>query len=136
MAGDGASVLVVEDDYATRQAIRDLLEQLNFRVLLAADGKEALRICDEEMSAIKLVVSDVVMPEMGGVSLHEALKERGMRVKFLYITGHPLELGGGLDFEHHVSSNPGWVQWLKKPFSVNEFASRVRALIVDDERGN
>jgi signal transduction histidine kinase len=142
LIGDGETVLVVEDDDATRQAMKNLLEELNYRVLLAANGNEALRICEEEMSAIKLVVSDVVMPEMGGASLYNTLLEKQIRLKFLYISGYPLktrpaqEAGQRMDFEDHLTLNPSWVQWLEKPFSVEEFARSVRALLDKNDWGN
>ena len=69
-------MLVVEDDQATRQAVRDTLESLDYRVLEAADGKEALAVYEQHDREIALVLSDLVMPGMGGGPLLQNLRRR------------------------------------------------------------
>ncbi len=69
------------------------------------------------------MVSDLVMPEMGGVVLFRTLQGRGKGVKFLFITGHPMES------QEQELLQAGGVQWLQKPFSAHELASGVRALL-------
>jgi hypothetical protein len=63
--GAGATVLLVEDDSATRDALRALLETLNFHVLAAANGVEALAIFSQERKRVAFIISDIVMPRMG-----------------------------------------------------------------------
>ncbi|HSO27092.1 MAG TPA: GAF domain-containing protein, partial [Anaerolineales bacterium] len=118
--GSGERILVVEDDVSTRQAIQALLEAHNYRVLTAADGQVALDLLTAEGAEIALVISDLVMPRMGGVDLYRALKAQNWQGKILFITGHPLEG----DYQHLLEK--GEVEWLNKPFSVQALTHAVR----------
>src|SRR3990170_2569434 len=121
--GAGEMLLVVEDDISTREAMHALLEAYNYQVFTAADGLEALRIYEQHAESIALVVSDIVMPVMGGVALFRALQERWPHVKILFVTGHPMD-------EHDQSIlEQGNVHWLQKPFSVGVFSQIVHDLL-------
>lgn len=121
--GKGEKVLVVEDDPVAREAIRILLDNLGYQVRVASNGREALKIYESDESWTDLVVSDLVMPEMGGVVLFRSLQERGRGVKFLFITGHPMES------QEQELLQAGGVQWLQKPFSAQELAAGVRSML-------
>jgi len=130
----------VEDNAPTRQALVDSLELLNYRTLEAADGQEALAILERQTSedfgelsravsedfrslGVALVLSDVVMPGMGGVALLHALRQRNLAVKVVLLTGHPLEE----DMESLRTQ--GLSDWLPKPPSLEQLAEVVaRAL--------
>jgi CheY-like chemotaxis protein len=114
---------VVEDDDVTREAIRDLLEVQNYRVLMASNGAEAIKIYEGQAESISLLISDIVMPEVGGVDLFNLLRSRYPEVKFLFITGHPL-----LE-ENQAILVDGGISWLEKPFSVPDFSQAVKALL-------
>ena len=121
--GGGLNVLVVEDDPATLEALKALLEAQNFKVLTAHTGQEAYQIYERWSDSILLIVSDVVMPEMGGVALYQALHQRWPQARILFITGHPLET------EDQTLLETGDVHWLQKPFSVQEFISTVQVVL-------
>jgi signal transduction histidine kinase len=121
--GTGQTILVVEDDQTTLEAIRDLLEAQNYRVATAANGLEALQIYEFKKEGFDLVVSDVVMPEMGGVAMYAELSKRRPDVKILFVTGHPLEV------ESQAMLEETGVSWLQKPFSVPEFFQTVELLL-------
>jgi PAS domain S-box-containing protein len=121
--GVGETILLVEDDRVTREAIQTMLEAYNYHVLTAANGVEALKRIDHERAQIVLVISDLVMPQMGGVALYHALQKRWPQVKVLFVTGHPLE------GENQVLLESGEISWLQKPFSVREFNQAVRDLL-------
>lgn len=121
--GGGETILLVEDDYPAREAMRTLLEDNNYRVLSAANGAEALQIFNEQESAIDLIVSDVVMPVMGGMALYQALQMRRPGIKMLFITGHPIQ-----DWDKIVLET-GNVSWLQKPFSIAMFDQAVYQLL-------
>jgi CheY-like chemotaxis protein len=89
--GHGETILVVEDSPTTRQALVESLDALRYHTLTAADGREALDILRQRAGEIDLVLSDVVMPSMGGVALAHALYEQEFDVRILLMTGHPLE---------------------------------------------
>ncbi len=93
--GKEQTILVVEDNPDTRRALVDSLEMLNYRVLDAANGREALAIFEQQANdsgqKIAMVLSDVTMPEMGGQALFHALRQRDPSVKVVLLTGHPLK---------------------------------------------
>ncbi|MCK4473185.1 MAG: response regulator [Anaerolineae bacterium] len=129
--GKGETILVVEDNAPTRQALVDSLELLNYRTLEASDGQEALAILERQTSEVSspevaLVLSDVVMPGMGGVALFHALRQRNLAVKVVLMTGHPLVK----DMERLRTQ--GLSAWLPKPPSLEQLAEVVaRALSPD-----
>jgi two-component system cell cycle sensor histidine kinase/response regulator CckA len=121
--GRGETVLVVEDDTNVRKALVDSLEMLNYRALQAVNGQEALTTLEELGDEIGLVLSDVVMPRMGGVALFHALRERGLGVPVVLLTGHPLEK------EMEDLRLQGLADWLPKPPGLERLAEVVaRAL--------
>jgi CheY-like chemotaxis protein len=121
--GSGEKLLLVEDDYSTRAAMKTLLEDSNYRVLVAANGQEALSIYEQEGETIALVISDMVMPEMGGVELYQTLVEQRPEVKMLFITGHPV-----IEDDQSILES-GNVHWLQKPFSVGVFSEAVSSFL-------
>ncbi|HNT76418.1 MAG TPA: ATP-binding protein [Anaerolineae bacterium] len=87
--GSEQTILLVEDNPTTRKALADGLEMLNYRVLSATQGREALTLLSQHPE-IALVLSDVLMPEMGGVDLARAMMKLGLHVPVILLTGHPL----------------------------------------------
>ncbi len=90
--GGGETLLVVEDNAATREALIEGLEVLNYHVIEAENGHEALAILEQQRDDIALVLSDVVMPDMGGIALLRALRARGIDIGVILVTGHSFEL--------------------------------------------
>jgi two-component system, cell cycle sensor histidine kinase and response regulator CckA len=121
--GKGQRILVVEDDKVTLDAIRDLLEAQNYTVATASNGLEALQLFELDKNGFSLVVSDVVMPEMGGVAMYAEVSKRWPEVKVLFVTGHPLEE------ESQALLEESGVPWLQKPFSVPDFFQSIESLL-------
>jgi PAS domain S-box-containing protein len=112
--GAGETILVVEDDPATRSALLDSLELLNYQGMTAVNGREALEILAQHNHDIALVLSDVVMPEMGGIALLHTIRKRGWEINVVLLTGHPLE--------QKLERLEGLVAWLQKPPSLEQLA--------------
>ena len=110
--GQGQRILVVEDDRATREALLDSLIQLNYEVLAATNGREALKILTAEATKIDLVLSDSVMPEMGGIALYHAMREQNLSIPLVLLTGHPLSK------EMENLQTLGLAGWLPKPLDL------------------
>lgn len=123
LQGLGQTIMVVEDDPTTLNAIQDLLEAQEYRVLTASNGAEALQIFELNPGAIDLLVSDMVMPEMGGLALYNQVKEKWPQVKILFVTGHPM----GTESKSFLEEKQ--ITWLHKPFSVPEFFATVEELL-------
>jgi two-component system cell cycle sensor histidine kinase/response regulator CckA len=105
--GRGETILTVENDSVTREAMVTCLEMLNYRALEAANGQQALVVLEQHEGEIALVLCDLVMPLMGGLELVRELKQRRLPIKVLMLTGHPLDVVPR-DVEPDVVV--GWVQ--------------------------
>jgi two-component system, cell cycle sensor histidine kinase and response regulator CckA len=81
------TIVLVEDDEQVRGVIRDILEQAGLRVLEARDGLEALQAC--RASHVDLVLSDVIMPKLGGAELARLLAADAPSTKIVYMSGYP-----------------------------------------------
>ena len=88
------SVLLVEDDPTLRDSLAELMALWNYQVVAAANGEEALvRLAEQSRQQdepFTLIVSDVVMPRLGGVALVKALRERGIATPVILMSGHPI----------------------------------------------
>jgi two-component system cell cycle sensor histidine kinase/response regulator CckA len=128
--GNGETILVVEDNSMLKRVLAMSLEDLNYRVLAAGDGSEALELL-EQHDEIALVLSDVVMPKMGGIPLLNAMKKRDLHMAMILLTGHPLEEELDELQAHGTASLP--VNWLPKPVQLEQLADAVnRALKARD----
>jgi len=82
-----ATILLAEDNDNLRDLLHRVLEGDGFSVLPAADGAEALRLCQQHNGTIDLMVTDIVMPGLNGLQLSEQLRAAHPEMKFLFITG-------------------------------------------------
>ncbi len=114
--GHGETILVVEDNAATRAAIVASLELLNYHVLEAENGKVALRVFAERRQDIALVLTDMVMAEMGGKALAQALHAQDPTLRVVLMTGHPLTE------EREMLCEAGVVAWIQKPPELDYLA--------------
>jgi two-component system, cell cycle sensor histidine kinase and response regulator CckA len=122
---DGAreTILLVEDEEMVRRAGRRILEKHGYTVLQAADGAEALDLLRARGNEIALVVSDVVMPRMGGRELHASLRDEGFRMPFLFTSGYTDRMSSDT-----VALDPS-VPVLPKPWTWSELTASVRAAL-------
>ena len=86
--GQGERILVVEDDPIVRDAIEDGLSLMDYRPVVAANGREALEVLGQQAERISLVLTDLVMPEMGGAALCEALSTGYPQIPVVILTGY------------------------------------------------
>ena len=123
LKASGETVLVVDDDEPTRQAIGQTLKSLGYRILLTADGKEALQMIEHKAKHVDVVLTDLVMPTIGGVELFDRLKERYPDLPLVLMTGYPL----GMDI-HQVLDRES-VTWLEKPLNTGTLARALRQVL-------
>ncbi|MGA4577275.1 PAS domain S-box protein [Limisphaera sp. VF-2] len=83
----GEMVLVVDDEASVRDMLKRTLEKHGYRVLLAAEGNEALALVERYASEVRLVLTDMLMPGLDGPGLVQALRARGVRLPILGMTG-------------------------------------------------
>jgi CheY-like chemotaxis protein len=113
----------VEDEPTLRRLGARALRQFGYRVLEAANGEDALAVAAGHAGAIDLVVTDVVMPKMGGRELADRLREARPDTRVLFTSGYT----GDAVVRHGVSD--GAVPFLPKPFVPSTLAGKVRAVL-------
>jgi signal transduction histidine kinase/ActR/RegA family two-component response regulator len=118
--GLGELILVVEDDTAILKTATLGLEGLGYRVATATNGESALKYMARRGSDVELVLTDMVMPGMGGLELSHRLMQSSWHPKVLLMTGYPL------DADPTTLRDEGVAGWLHKPFSMDELARAVR----------
>ncbi len=115
------TILVVEDDTSVRELVRDELNKLGYRVLEATNGLEACLVATQQIGALQLLLTDVVMPGMNGTELAGHLRAIKPDLKLLFISGYTDDVGIGAG---DVSS-----AYLEKPFTPECLAKAVRDLL-------
>jgi CheY-like chemotaxis protein len=82
------TILVAEDEASIRRATRRMLEQYGYTVLLAADGEEALELFRAHEGEIDLVITDLVMPKLGGRQVYDTLRREEKSVPVVFTSGY------------------------------------------------
>ena len=114
------TLLLVEDETAVRRAEREFLIHAGYTVIEAANGIEAVRVAREYQGAIDLLVTDVVMPGMGGPQLMESLAAQRPEMRALFVSGYAentILRRGVVDLR---------TSFLQKPFSLRALAAKIR----------
>ncbi|HEY4648164.1 MAG TPA: ATP-binding protein, partial [Gemmatimonadales bacterium] len=117
------TILVIEDEDVVRNLASRGLGEHGYRVVQAMNGAEALRYVREHPGSIQLVISDVVMPEMGGRELGQHLALFEPELPILYMSGYT-----GEDVVQRGLLDPG-APFQQKPFTPATLASKVRAML-------
>jgi PAS domain S-box-containing protein len=117
------TVLIVEDEEVVRKLAVRLLKKQGYKVLEASDGGKAFILCEEYNEPIHLILTDVVMPGMGGRDLVERLKEIHPEAKALYMSGYTDNV-----ILHHGILEKGIV-FIQKPFTLESLARKVREVL-------
>ncbi len=121
LSGNGELLLLVEDNEPLREALAEFLRTCHYRVATASSGEEALALLaagNDEQPA--LVLSDLVMPRMGGKALLAALRGQGYRMPVIFVSGHPLD-----ESELRLLADQGVGAWLRKPFQMGEMVQAI-----------
>jgi PAS domain S-box-containing protein len=118
--GGEETILLVEDEDTLRRSAKRVLERYGYRVLVATDGQEALELFRARGAEIDLVISDLVMPKLGGGQLYRALREEGATTRFMLTSGYT-----GREEQAREQLDPS-LTVLQKPWVLGELLRRVR----------
>ena len=118
-----ARVLLVEDDLMVRTLAQRILEMEGHEVLTATNGKEALALCKEQEGHLDLLLTDVMMPEMGGTELYEEVSPHHPDLKVLFMSGYSEEFIG------KAGSDKAHLDLIQKPFTLTALQNRVREIL-------
>ena len=116
----GGTILLAEDEPALRMLVQEVLGRAGYRVLAAEDGEEALAVSRGHGGTVDLLVTDIVMPNLGGRELAARLLAERPGVRVLFMSGYPNDARGFGEFAGATGD------LLRKPFSLRELVERVR----------
>ncbi|MFA5353981.1 MAG: response regulator [Thermodesulfovibrionales bacterium] len=123
MRGKGETILVVEDDHAMREFVISALSSLGYHVIAAHNGKEALKLFDDKKEEINLIITDVMLPEVGGIDMCLEIQRRKPQFPVIGMTGYDVE-----HFKGEVEK-AGFRDILLKPFSAKKLSTVVAAAL-------
>jgi two-component system, cell cycle sensor histidine kinase and response regulator CckA len=120
VAAGSETLLLVEDEEGVRKLLTHVLQKRGYNVIAAADGEEALQIFERRGSEIHLVLTDMVMPRMGGRTLGTRLRELRADLKIIYMSGYTDDV-----LVRTGALGPG-MSFLQKPLRPEVLAAKVR----------
>jgi len=126
--GGTETILLAEDDLSVRLVTIAALSHYGYQVIEAANGREALRIAATYQGPIDLLLTDIVMPGLGGKAVADSLRQRWPDIPVIFMSGHPAHIAPE---ELRGAASMFYVQ---KPFTPHEIAQRVREVL--DEKRN
>ncbi|MBS7845461.1 response regulator [Pseudomonas fluorescens] len=118
MSATAPTILVVEDDAIVRMLIVDVLEELEFQVLEAADAEEALKVVEDSSNVINLMMTDVGLPDMDGKQLATKVRELRAELPILFASGY----ADSIDV-------PEGMHVIGKPFSIDQLRDKVKVIL-------
>jgi two-component system cell cycle sensor histidine kinase/response regulator CckA len=121
------TILIAEDNDDLREAAREMIEALGYRVLLAHDGEEAVQLFSENSSGVNLVLLDVVMPKMGGPAALAAMAAIRPDVPAIFTTGYANEA------DSLAAIGKKRTAILQKPYGTATLGQQIRALLDEAE---
>ena len=121
--GGSETVLLVEDEESVRELVRETLLSRGYKVLEAENGEAGLRAAEAHPDRIDILITDVVMPGMGGRELVKKLLLMRPHLVVLYLSGYTEDA-----IAHHGVLDPG-TAFLQKPFTLQNLARKVREVL-------
>ena len=118
-------MMVAEDDELILNMVRMMLDRLGYTVLTAGTATEAIRLAKEHPGEIRLLITDVVMPEMNGLDLVDRCQAVRPGMKCLFMSGYTAEV-----IAHQGMLNDP-VPFIQKPFSMEDLAVKVCEMLKD-----
>ncbi len=120
--GRGETVLIIEDDGSVRQLVVEVLEELGYVALEAADGEQALPIL-QSGARVDLLISDVGLPGINGRQIAEIARQTRPKLRVLFITGYAAMAASRADF-----LAPG-MEFITKPFEMDNLAAKIQDML-------
>ena len=117
------TVLLAEDDLQVREFTSRVLRRLGYKVLEASNGQEALAVAGKTAGGIDILLTDVVMPQIGGKQLSEKLNLERPEIEVLFLSGYTAD-----SIVHHGVLEEG-VAFLHKPFTAGDLGRKVREIL-------
>lgn len=121
------TILVVEDDEVIRDLIFNVLTNEGYKVMVAANGKEAVSLLEQHNEKLHLLLTDVIMPGMNGRELYTKMAEKYPDIKVIYMSGYP----ENIIVNHGILREK--VVLIQKPFKIKDLLSKIREILDDGD---
>lgn len=118
MSAPASTILVVEDDAIVRMLIVDVLEELEYNVVEAEDGEEALKVLQDGSSVIDLMMTDHGLPGISGAQLAVKTRELRPALPILFASGYAENI-----------DVPAGMHSIGKPFSIDQLRDKVKSIL-------
>jgi len=117
------TILVVEDEEQVRELVCEMLESFGYRIIEADNGKDAIDIYNRNRDSIKLILTDVIMPQMSGKQFIQSLDEMNPETRVLFMSGYTDSA-----IDHHGILDPD-TKFIQKPFTPVDLLKKVREVL-------
>ncbi len=117
------TILVVDDEEYILKADKAMLNELGYEVLLAKGGKEALRVFDENKDCIKLLILDLIMPDLGGEIVYDRIKSSRPDIRVILSSGYSIE------GQAESILKKGCDGFIQKPYNLNQLAQKIKEIL-------
>lgn len=121
------TILLVEDDETLRTGFSAILEKNSYHVFVAANGKEALKVCETYEEPIHLLLTDMVMPGISGLELSRKVVALRPQTRVLYMSGYTNDALANLGADSIQS-----LDFIQKPFGINVLLNKVKEVLLKE----
>ncbi len=123
LAGDGESILIVDDELFIQQVTQTVLEDYNYQTLVASDGLEAIDIYVQHRDRIKVILMDIMMPAMGGLTAIHTIQQIDPHIKIVATSGL------GTETQVERLAGMGVTAFLAKPYTAKELLDTLQKVL-------
>ena len=117
------TILVADDEDYILNSVKNILEDLGYSVITAADGKEAVEFYEQQANEIDLVILDMIMPKMGGIEAFDTIRTKNPNLKAIFCSGYSMN---SFAQEFLERGSAGFIQ---KPFKMMRLSQMVRDIL-------
>lgn len=121
--GHGETVLLVDDEAEILRTTGEVLKIMGYKVMKASDGEEALELFISNSDQIDLIISDVIMPKLGGIELARQIRQKSSEVPIIFVTGYDKEIL--MQMESGIEQS----LVLVKPFAIEKLSHSIQILV-------
>jgi PAS domain S-box-containing protein len=121
--GQGETILLVDDELSVIETISEVLTSFGYTVLTASDGEQAYQLFTSHRNDISLVITDVVMPKMGGVDLAKRIRQLDKNIAVVFATGY--DMSNALDAGNEIEGSIV----LRKPYSIRKLSHTIHHIL-------
>jgi len=122
-----ADILLVEDDETVREVTAALLQEIGYRIHVAATSRQALELCADSQTPIDLLLTDIIMPGMNGKELSELIVKIRPATRVLFMSGYAADV---LDLKMVRTDG---LDFIEKPFDLHSLHQKIQSILLQND---